>query len=90
MSAKKLDQADLDSIMKIRQRYMEYTNTVGMISTDEHVIEQQLEQIKLEKSKVFNDIDTLRQEESDLMNSLKEKYGDGQINLEDGTFVPIS
>ena len=89
MSAKKLDQADLDSIMKIRQKYMEYTNTVGMISTDEHAIEQQLEQIKLEKSKVFNDIDTLRQEESDLMNSLKEKYGDGQINLEDGTFVPV-
>ena len=90
MSAKKLDQADLDSIMELRQKYAENTNAVGMVSIDEHVVKEQLNQIETEKTRIFGQLESLRQEETTLMDSLKEKYGDGQINLEDGTFVPVS
>ena len=89
MSAKKLDQADLDSIMELRQKYAENTNAVGMVSIDEHVVKEQLNQIEMEKTRIFGQLESLRQEETTLMDSLKEKYGDGQINLEDGTFVPV-
>ena len=89
MSAKKLDQADLDSIMELRQKYAENTNAVGMVSIDEHVVKEQLKQIEMEKTRIFGQLESLRQEETTLMDSLKEKYGDGQINLEDGTFVPV-
>ena len=89
MSAKKLDQADLDSIMELRQKYAENTNAVGMVSIDEHVVKEQLNQIETEKTRIFGQLESLRQEETTLMDSLKEKYGDGQINLEDGTFVPV-
>ena len=89
MSAKKLDQADLDSIMELRQKYAENTNAVGMVSIDEHVVKEQLKQIETEKTRIFDQLESLRQEETTLMDSLKEKYGDGQINLEDGTFVPV-
>ena len=89
MNTKKLDQADIDSIMELRQKYAENTNAVGMISIDEHVVKEQLKQIKKEKTRIFGQLESLRQEETTLMDSLKEKYGDGQINLEDGTFVPV-
>ena len=89
MSAKKLDQADLDSIIELRQKYAENTNTVGMVSIDEHVVKEQLKQIETEKTRIFGQLESLRKEETTLMDSLKEKYGDGQINLEDGTFVPV-
>ena len=89
MSAKKLDQADLDSLMELRQKYAENTNAVGMVSIDEHVVKEQLKQIEMEKTRIFGQLESLRQEETTLMDSLKEKYGDGQINLEDGTFVPV-
>ena len=90
MSAKKLDQVDLNSIMELRQKYAENTTAVGMVSIDEHIVKEQLKQIETEKTRIFGQLESLRQEETTLMDSLKEKYGDGQINLEDGTFVPVS
>ena len=90
MSTKKLDKVDIDSIVELRAKYAENTNTIGLISTDEYVVKQQLEHIQQEKDKVFNALNLLREEENKLMDSLKEKYGDGQINIEDGTFTPVS
>ena len=90
MSTKKLDKVDIDSIIELRAKYAENTNTIGLISTDEYVIKQQLEHIQQEKDKVFNTLNLLREEENKLMDSLKEKYGDGQINIEEGTFTPVS
>ena len=90
MSTKKLDKVDIDSIVELRAKYAENTNTIGLISTDEYVVKQQLEHIQQEKDKVFNALNLLREEENKLMDSLKEKYGDGQINIEEGTFTPVS
>ena len=90
MSTKKLDKVDIDSIVELRGKYSENTQAVGLISTDKYVIKQQLEHIQQEKDKVFNALNLLREEENKLMDSLKEKYGDGQINIEEGTFTPVS
>ncbi len=87
---KKLEQTDIDSIVELRQKYAENTNTLGLITTDEYAINQQLEQLKSEKEKMFIALNELRDSEIKLMDSLKEKYGDGQINIEDGTFTPVS
>jgi Mg2+ and Co2+ transporter CorA len=88
--SKKLEQTDIDSIVELRQKYAENTNTLGLITTDEYAISQQLEQLKSEKDKMFAALNELRDSEMKLMDSLKEKYGDGQINIEDGTFTPVS
>tara|TARA_A100001201_G_scaffold126217_1_gene110695 strand:+ start:79 stop:351 length:273 start_codon:yes stop_codon:yes gene_type:complete len=90
MSTKKLDKVDIDSIVELRAKYAENTNTIGLISTDEYVVNQQLKQIEAEKTRIFEQLDLLREQENKLMESLKEKYGDGQINIEDGTFTPVS
>lgn len=89
-TTKKLEQVDIDSIVELRQKYAENTNTLGLITTDEYAINQQLENLKSEKEKMFNALNELRDSEMKLMDSLKEKYGDGQINIEDGTFTPVS
>ena len=39
---------------------------------------------------MFSSLNELREQEIKLMDSLKEKYGDGQINIEDGTFTAVS
>ena len=90
MSTKKIDNVDMDSLMKLRNEYADTTNTLGLMSADEYAINQQLKQLEQEKNKMFEQLDQLRKNEMDLMDSLKEKYGDGQINLEDGTFTSIS
>ena len=90
MTTKKLEKVDLDSIVELRSKYAENTTGIGLLSTDEYVANQQLKQIQIEKDKLFSQLDELRTEELSLMNSLKEKYGDGQINIEDGTFTAVS
>lgn len=89
-TTKKLEQIDIDSIVELRQKYAENTNSLGLITTDEYAINQQLDQLKAEKEKMFSSLNELREQEIKLMDSLKEKYGDGQINIEDGTFTAVS
>lgn len=89
-TTKKLEQVDIDSIVELRQKYAENTNALGLITTDEYAINQQLKQLTAEKEKMFSSLNELREQEIKLMDSLKEKYGDGQINIEDGTFTSIS
>lgn len=89
-TTKKLEQVDIDSIVELRQKYAENTNALGLITTDEYAINQQLKQLTAEKEKMFSSLNELREQEIKLMDSLKEKYGDGQINIEDGTFTPVS
>ena len=89
-TTKKLEQVDIDSIVELRQKYAENTNSLGLITTDEYAINQQLDQLKAEKEKMFSSLNELREQEIKLMDSLKEKYGDGQINIEDGTFTAVS
>ena len=89
-TTKKLEQVDIDSIVELRQKYAENTNALGLITTDEYAINQQLDQLKAEKEKMFSSLNELREQEIKLMDSLKEKYGDGQINIEDGTFTAVS
>ena len=87
---KKLEQTDIDSIIELRKKYAENTNSLGLITTDEYAIYQQLEQLKSEIERLFSVLNELRDNEMKLMDSLKEKYGDGQINIEDGTFTSVS
>jgi len=89
-TTKKLEQVDIDSIVELRQKYAENTNALGLITTDEYAINQQLKQLTAEKEKMFSSLNELREQEIKLMDSLKEKYGDGQINIEEGTFTSVS
>jgi cell shape-determining protein MreC len=89
-TTKKLEQVDIDSIVELRQKYAENTNSLGLITTDEYAINQQLKQLTAEKEKMFSSLNELREQEIKLMDSLKEKYGDGQINIEEGTFTSVS
>jgi hypothetical protein len=62
---------------------------LGMVSVDEYNVNQQLQQIVSAKKEVFSGLEKLKKQEFELIENLKEKYGDGQINIEQGTFTSI-
>jgi len=43
-----------------------------------------------EQDKFLTQFESLRTQESELMQKMRERYGDGQINIVDGTFTPGS
>ena len=48
----------------------------------------QLQNIKENKTALIAEFNSLREQESALLEKLKERYGDGQIDITTGTFTP--
>ena len=76
--------------MQIRQQYQDNNMQLGIVASDEYMVNQQLKQINDVKENCFKVLDDLRKQETDLVKSLEDKYGEGQINLEEGVFIPNS
>ena len=89
MTTKKIDKTDLESINKLREDYSQNSMQLGMVSVDEYNVNQQLQQIVFAKEEVFSSLEKLKKQEFELIENLKEKYGDGQINIEQGTFTSV-
>jgi len=90
MATKKLEKIDIDAMTNIRVQYQENNSKLGMITADEYFIDQQLTQLTNAKSECFEILNTLRGDEQELVKKLEDKYGEGQINLEEGIFIPKS
>lgn len=87
MTTKKLDKEHVEAIQELRTQFNQNAMTLGAIAIDERMIQMQLKQLEEAKNSNLEQFDLLREQESELMQTLKEKYGEGEINLQDGTFT---
>ena len=81
MEKKVLTQEEVSELKGLKQQYRDLTEATGVIEIQKITIELKKEQIK-EKLK------SLQQEEIKLARKLEEKYGNGEISLETGEFLP--
>ena len=86
---KKLNTEDLDAITALKTKFQENYSTIGLITIDEHTLTEQLEYVKSKKQALLAEFTELRTSEDALMAKLKDTYGDGEINLTDGTFTAV-
>ena len=77
---RKLDKEDMLSIQTLQENIAKNYNAIGNITTEQHILKQ-------EKNHYLTEFEKLRNEEQELLAKLKEKYGDGQININEGTFT---
>lgn len=85
----KFTDAELQAIAKLQGDYQQYIYILGQIDLEKTDLEQQLELLKTKRNEVFENWKNAQKEETDLINSLSQKYGDGSLNLKDGTFKPL-
>ena len=52
------------------------------------MFERQQAQLESQRDELLQQFDSLREEEQQLVATLKERYGDGEINIAQGTFTP--
>jgi hypothetical protein len=52
-------------------------------------LQDQVEKLESNKKQLVSDLATIEQKESELTNSLQEKYGNGSINPETGEITSI-
>jgi len=81
MESTKLTQEQLDQITDIQQKYQAVAQEFGNI-------EIQKLALKARKELANSFLAELKQQESELAQSLEATYGKGVINLEKGEFIP--
>jgi predicted nuclease with TOPRIM domain len=84
----KFTDTEMQSIAKLQSDYQQSIYTLGQLELEKTDLEQQLQDLKNKRTEIFDNWKKLQQEESDIINSLSQKYGDGKLNLKDGTFKP--
>jgi ethanolamine utilization protein EutQ (cupin superfamily) len=87
MATRKLDKSDLEQLNTLQESYQQVTSQIATCTIDEELLSDQIETIQKEKRFQMRQFKDLQQQESDLISSLKQKYGDGEINLTEGIFI---
>ena len=85
---RKLDKEHLDEILNIRTAYNDNALELGNLAIEIAVVEQRLEMLKSEHVRCLSTYSDLRKQEANLLEQMRERYGEGEINIQDGTFTP--
>ena len=80
METKVLTQEELQSLKAIQEKRIQLTEQFG-------IIEMRIQEIRLQKEFLKEELKKLQQEEITIGESLQKTYGDGTINLEKGEFI---
>ena len=85
-----IGEKDIERVKKFRTDYAETTARMGEIEVELLNAELLLENIKVSKAEQIEKYKSLRLEEVTISGEFNEKYGQGEFNLEEATFTPIS
>lgn len=85
---RKLDKEHMDMITELRDAFAKNSQTLGNIYLEEYATKQRLEVLETERSKYVQQFSELQKQEQSLLEAMRERYGDGEINIANGTFTP--
>jgi len=88
--ARKLDKEHLDSIKSLQEKFTQCTTNIGSLTIELEFLDVQKNSLEQQKANLITQFAELRETETQLIESLKERYGDGQINVTDGLFIPAN
>lgn len=87
---RKLDKEHLEAIQALQEKFANNSRYLGSIAIELKMLEQQQQTLIENQQSLFAEFSELRTEETQLIETLKERYGDGQINIAEGTFTPTA
>jgi chromosome segregation ATPase len=87
---RKLDKEHLEEIQSLREQFASISNILGSISIEEFSLQRQLEHVRSEQERFMQQYYELQEKEQQSIDKLRTHYGDGQINIADGTFTADS
>ena len=85
---KKLDQTEIETLTSLRQRSQEKIMQFGEIEMELIFLDNRIEEMHKMKDSLKNELTTMQEEERKVSKDLEDKYGQGNLNLETGEFIP--
>ena len=86
---KKLTEEEVAQIKEMQAQYNKFVFELGSIEAQLAEMANHKNVMETEKSNVLNDIKSLTVREKELLTTLQEKYGVGNINIETGEITPL-
>jgi hypothetical protein len=88
-SMAQLTTEELASIKDLQTQYNRFVFDLGSLEAQLQNLLLNKKLVEDEKTNVLNDIQKLGEKEKELVTSLQEKYGTGDINIETGEITPL-
>ena len=85
---RKLDKEHLDEIMQLRDAFAKNSQILGNIYLEEYSLKRRFDMLDSERANYIQQFSELQKQEQDLLEKMRERYGDGEINIAQGTFTP--
>ena len=85
-----IEEKDIERVKKFRSDFADITAKIGEIEVERLNAELILQNIEDAKENLSEKFKSMRNEEVSITNEFKEKYGNGEFDIENGTFTPIS
>jgi chromosome segregation ATPase len=76
----KLTESEILQIKELQEQQDSLITSFGQL-------EYQIQLLEIQKKKLVEDLEKLRKKEKDIAQELTQKYGNGTINIEEGTFT---
>ena len=83
----KLDKEHLEAIQTLQDQFAQNASTLGRIAIELKMLSDQEKILTENQNELFTEFSRLRTAESELIEKMRARYGDGQINIADGTFT---
>ena len=87
-SEMKFTDEELQSLQDLQNGYQEKQAQLGQLAVQKIIMSQQSEALELRQTELETEYEAVQQEERDLVQTLNEKYGPGQLDPQTGVFTP--
>ena len=84
----KFTEEEMKSLRDLQDSYTQKQAELGQVSVQRILLNQQLENLDQRQSQLETEYVQIQQTEQDLVKTLNEKYGPGQLDPESGVFTP--
>ena len=85
----KITEDEVGAIRTIRNRSAEITLKIGQLRLEQVRVQTRLAQVTQAEVELLEEYGRLVQQEQDTFKSLSDKYGQGSLDLDTGTFTPL-
>jgi hypothetical protein len=88
MSEIKFTEEELQSLQELSTKSNGITNRFGQLAIAKINLEKQSEAVEEEEFKLHEELEALKKEEQETLQSITDKYGPGSLDPQTGVFTP--
>lgn len=85
----KFNPEELESLKSVQNKYQEITYKFGQLYINKIMLEEQDKDLKEHEEKMKSEFKSIKLEEDKWIDKITSKYGEGNLNIKDGTFIPV-